>query len=74
MAVLNATNLHKFYQLGEFQIKALNGVDFEVEAGAFVTIQDDGSHNAQGAEEQEQAHLERMNRQELDRQVSQQSP
>ncbi|MBW6466261.1 MAG: ABC transporter ATP-binding protein [Brevefilum sp.] len=38
MAVLNATNLHKFYQLGEFQIKALNGVDFEVEAGAFVAI------------------------------------
>jgi putative ABC transport system ATP-binding protein len=38
MAVLNATNLHKYYQLGEFQIKALSGVDFEVEAGAFVAI------------------------------------
>ncbi len=38
MAVLNATNLHKYYQLGEYQIKALNGVNFQVEAGAFVAI------------------------------------
>lgn len=38
MQVLCATNLHKYYQLGEVQIKALNGVDFQVEVGAFVAI------------------------------------
>lgn len=38
MTVINATNLHKYYQLGEYQIKALNGVNFQVEAGAFVAI------------------------------------
>lgn len=38
MPVINAINLHKYYQLGEYQIKALNGVNFQVEAGAFVAI------------------------------------
>ena len=38
MAVLSASNLHKYYQLGEYQIKALDGVDFQVDAGAFVAI------------------------------------
>jgi putative ABC transport system ATP-binding protein len=38
MVVLDATNLHKFYQLGEYQIKALNGVNFQVAAGEFVAI------------------------------------
>lgn len=38
MAVLNAIDLHKHYQLGEYQIEALRGVDFQVEPGAFVAI------------------------------------
>jgi len=38
MTVLNAIDLHKHYQLGEYQIEALKGVDFKVEPGAFVAI------------------------------------
>jgi putative ABC transport system ATP-binding protein len=38
MVVLQADNLYKTYQLGEYQIHALNGVDFHVEQGEFVAI------------------------------------
>lgn len=38
MAVLRAEELHKHYQLGQYQINALNGVNFEVKKGEFVAI------------------------------------
>ena len=38
MVVLQADNLRKVYQLGGYQIHALNGVDFHVEKGEFVAI------------------------------------
>jgi putative ABC transport system ATP-binding protein len=38
MVVLQANNLHKAYQLGGYQIYALNGVNFEVKQGEFVAI------------------------------------
>jgi putative ABC transport system ATP-binding protein len=38
MAVLQAAQLHKKYQLGDHAINALNGVDFEVAQGEFVSI------------------------------------
>lgn len=38
MPVLKTENLNKIYGSGETQVKALAGVDFEVEAGEFVSI------------------------------------
>ena len=38
MAVLSASNLHKQYELGEYKIDALSGVDFRVDEGEFVAI------------------------------------
>ena len=38
MVVLSAENLRKQYQLGEYIINALNGVNFQVEKGEFVAI------------------------------------
>lgn len=38
MAVLSARDLYKQYQLGGFQINALNGLNFDVEKGEFVAI------------------------------------
>ncbi len=38
MAVLSASNLHKQYELGEYKINALSGVDFKVNEGEFVAI------------------------------------
>ena len=38
MAVLSASNLHKQYELGEYKINALSGVDFKVQEGEFVAI------------------------------------
>jgi putative ABC transport system ATP-binding protein len=38
MPVLEAKGLHKKYQLGEHQVKALAGVDFIVQEGEFVAI------------------------------------
>lgn len=38
MIVLNATDLCKQYQLGDFIINALNGVNFEVKKGEFIAI------------------------------------
>ena len=38
MAVLSARDLYKKYQLGGFQINALNGLNFDVEKGEFVAI------------------------------------
>jgi putative ABC transport system ATP-binding protein len=38
MPVLQASNLRKTYQLGNYEIFALRGVDFEVEKGEFVAI------------------------------------
>lgn len=38
MAVLSASNLHKQYELGEYKIDALSGVDFRVNEGEFVAI------------------------------------
>ncbi|TYQ18003.1 UNVERIFIED_CONTAM: putative ABC transport system ATP-binding protein [Acetivibrio alkalicellulosi] len=36
--ILSATNLSKFYQMGEVQVKALNAVDFEIHQGEFVVV------------------------------------
>ncbi|MDQ2086241.1 ABC transporter ATP-binding protein [Herbivorax sp. ANBcel31] len=36
--ILKATNLSKFYQMGEVQVKALNEVDFEIYQGEFVVV------------------------------------
>ena len=38
MKVLEALKLRKAYQLGEHQVDALTGVDFQVEEGEFVAI------------------------------------
>jgi len=38
MVVLQADKLHKIYQLGEYRVHALSGVDFRVEQGEFVAI------------------------------------
>ena len=38
MAVLEAKDLHKRYQMGAYSIEALAGVDFKVEKGEFVAI------------------------------------
>jgi putative ABC transport system ATP-binding protein len=38
MGVLQAKDLHKQYTLGEHSVKALDGVDFQVERGEFVAI------------------------------------
>ena len=38
MAVLSASHLHKQYELGEYKIDALSGVDFRVDEGEFVAI------------------------------------
>jgi len=38
MAVLSAAGLQKQYELGEYKIDALGGVDFKVEEGEFVAI------------------------------------
>jgi putative ABC transport system ATP-binding protein len=38
MVVLQAENLNKIYHLGEYQIHALRGVNFQVEEGEFVSI------------------------------------
>ena len=38
MAILEAKELHKRYQMGQHLIEALAGVDFVVEQGEFVAI------------------------------------
>lgn len=38
MAVLEAQQVQKKYQLGEYEVRALRGVDFSVDKGQFVAI------------------------------------
>ena len=36
--IVKTTGLKKYYQLGKHRVKALDGVDFSVEEGEFVSI------------------------------------
>jgi len=38
MSLVTASHLHKRYDLGEVQVEALKGVDFEIPAGGFVSF------------------------------------
>ena len=38
MNIIEMKDVHKIYKLGELQVKALNGIDFSVKKGEFVSI------------------------------------
>jgi len=38
MAIIRLENVHKSYPLGKTEVKAVNGVDFEIQKGDFVSI------------------------------------
>ena len=38
MALIDTRNLYKIYQLGDVEVKALNGVSVSIEKGEFVAV------------------------------------
>ena len=38
MAIISAKDLHKIYKLGDIKVTAINGIDFSVKKGEFVSI------------------------------------
>lgn len=38
MSLLKLTNIHRVYQIGDIEVRALNGVDFNVEKNEYVSI------------------------------------
>ncbi|MFW6212734.1 MAG: ATP-binding cassette domain-containing protein, partial [Spirochaetota bacterium] len=38
MSIVTLENVHKIYPLGETEVKAVNGVSFEIERGDFISI------------------------------------
>ncbi|TFH03744.1 MAG: ATP-binding cassette domain-containing protein, partial [Spirochaetales bacterium] len=38
MAIVKLDHVHKTYPLGDTEVRAVNGVDFEIERGDFISI------------------------------------